>query len=98
YQYECCFTAPDADQDAANLIIDRHRFIAVRRFAVRWPKATSTRCPCFSVRSRPADQWNKGHRHQVPYLEVARSFAALGDQHEHLSLERIAHWNHHPSA
>src|SRR5438552_5449921 len=45
YQHECCFTAPDADQDAANLIIDRHRFIAVSRFAVRRPKATSTRCP-----------------------------------------------------
>ena len=48
--------------------------------------------------SRPADQWNKRHRHQAPYLEVTRSFAAFGHQHEHLSLERIAHWNHHPPA
>ena len=93
YKQKCCFTALDAEQLATHLIRHRHRhrhrLTAVVRLAG---------CPCFSVCFRPADQWNKGHGHRVPHLEVMWSFAAFGHENKHLRLEGITHRNHHPPA
>src|SRR5215469_12374289 len=67
-----------------------------------WPSARQTQvgpgCPFSSVCFPPSHQWNKGYGHQASHLEVMWSFVTFGHQHERLSLEGIAHRNHHPSA